>query len=143
MKIRLKNIGSLPLHGKMPGEVWDVDTDNDGRPTDALWRKRLYDEEKHKVGVVAVVEGTSTADKTVPPPDIGPLVDLIGRLADLVEDVTNQLNLTKDDVKSLRDKIDAGNKNISRIGERVSEICDGNVISRIVAIENVLREAAS
>lgn len=91
--IRLRNIGQMVLHGRHPGEEWLVEADDAGRAVNQLWRKRLYDEEKYKVGVLAIV-GTEVASQSspepdtsriAPVPDIGPFLDLFGKLGTRVE----------------------------------------------------------
>lgn len=62
MYLKLENIGSMPLHGRMPGEVWTVEVGDDGKPVNKLWKKRLDDEDRHKCGVVAVVGLQETAE---------------------------------------------------------------------------------
>lgn len=56
---RLKITGSLPIHGKKPGDEFEIEVDADGIPLDILWRKRLADEERHKVGAVAVITSST------------------------------------------------------------------------------------
>lgn len=53
--LTLKITGDTPVHGKKPGDTFDIETDADGIPTDILWRKRLSDEVKFKTGVVSVL----------------------------------------------------------------------------------------
>jgi hypothetical protein len=91
--IRVRNIGEMTLHGRHPGEEWVIAVDDTGRAVNQLWRKRLSDEDKYKVGVIAVV-GTELAAQPTPEPDparapviadIGPFLDLFHALAVRVE----------------------------------------------------------
>ncbi len=59
-KITLKNIGTVPLAGKKPGDVWSVDCDAEGTVLDPYWRKRLREEEIYKVGAIEVVKSESS-----------------------------------------------------------------------------------
>jgi hypothetical protein len=57
---RLRITSKVPLHGRLPGSEFDIDVDVDGVPVHSLWRRRLQDEEKYRVGAVEIV--TNTAD---------------------------------------------------------------------------------
>lgn len=67
--MKLKIIGTASVHGRKPGDVFDIETDADGMPTSVLWRKRLSDEAKFKTGAVEIVkdEPAVTAPSTPPP----------------------------------------------------------------------------
>lgn len=52
--VRLRVCGPTPIHGREPGEEFEIETDNDGEPIDILWRKRLRDEALFRVGAVEI-----------------------------------------------------------------------------------------
>lgn len=66
-ELRLKITGSVPIHGKKPGEEFPVQTDQDGIIFDMHWRRRVQDEERFSPGVVAVI-GNQSAPPAPPPP---------------------------------------------------------------------------
>lgn len=41
--IKLRIAATVPIHGKKPGETFDVEADSDGMPLPKLWRKRVAD----------------------------------------------------------------------------------------------------
>lgn len=82
-QIRLRITGGLPLHGRNPGEVFSVDVGDDGHPVNAQWRKRLIDEDRYKIGAVAIVKDGEPEPK-IPLPDVGPLLEAMGMLLDRV-----------------------------------------------------------
>ena len=44
MKVNFKNITTVELGGKLPGEVFPLDVMDDGKtPSDLYWRKRIAD----------------------------------------------------------------------------------------------------
>lgn len=55
MKIKLKNVSSVTLGGKLPGTTFNVEADDDGRPVDSYWRARIDEEAKFSVGAVIIV----------------------------------------------------------------------------------------
>lgn len=91
MQLRLRNIGAMVLHGRHPGEEWTVEAGDDGKAVNQLWRKRLADEERYNVGVLAILgmepAGIPSPDPVAaqPSPDIGPFLDLFGALAARVD----------------------------------------------------------
>lgn len=54
--MRLRISGATELHGRKPGETFEIETDGDGVPLAMMWRKRLADEAIHKCGAVTVVK---------------------------------------------------------------------------------------
>lgn len=54
-----------PLHGRQPGEEFAVRLGVDGSPQNGLWRKRMNDEERWKVGALEIVEMTETAPEGI------------------------------------------------------------------------------
>jgi len=62
--ITLKNTAPVMLHGKKPGETFDVETDAEKIPLDHLWRKRLRD------GAVEIVSGASSAPAPIATPTL-------------------------------------------------------------------------
>jgi hypothetical protein len=60
--LRLRVAGSVPIHGKKPGEDFAVPIDDDGVPLSLLWRKRLAD------GSVARVLAAPSEPVTAPAP---------------------------------------------------------------------------
>lgn len=65
--LRLRISGPVTLHGKKPGDEFDVATDEDGVPLDLLWRKRLDDERKYPLGHVTIVTPQDTPAPATPP----------------------------------------------------------------------------
>lgn len=59
MYLHLKITGSMPLHGKLPGEEFWIRVGDDGRSSNRLWGKRLEEERQHAPGAVAIL---ATAD---------------------------------------------------------------------------------
>ena len=62
--MRLRISGATELHGRKPGEVFEIETDADGIPLEMRWRKRLADEANHKCGAVTVVTDPPPAPAT-------------------------------------------------------------------------------
>lgn len=65
--IRLKNTSEIAIHGKDPGEEFDVAVDEGGSPHDVRWRKRLKDEAKHRIGAITVVPAHNSTSNQPPP----------------------------------------------------------------------------
>ena len=61
--ITLKNASAVSIHGKRPGDVFDIEVDKDGVPMELLWRKRLKDEQEHKLGDIVIVTKTSEKEE--------------------------------------------------------------------------------
>jgi hypothetical protein len=53
--LTLKNASSVNIHGKRPGDEFEIETDDEGTPLDLLWRKRLKDERDFSLGDIIVV----------------------------------------------------------------------------------------
>ena len=53
--ITLKITAKISIHGKRPGDVFQINCDDEGIPLEVQWRKRLADEKHHGVGAVAVI----------------------------------------------------------------------------------------
>jgi hypothetical protein len=133
MHLRLKNTGALHLHGRHPGEEWTVETGPDGRASDALWRKRLADEEKYSVGVVAIV-GTEAGPVNAEPPahvigqaDLGPILTVCDALDKRVADA--ELRAKQAEQRS------------AALDQRFATLST-DVQSRLSTLEKILREAA-
>jgi hypothetical protein len=62
-QITLKITAKVPIHGQRPGDVFSIEADAEGTPLDLVWRKRLDDERKFKIGAVEVVSAASEAAK--------------------------------------------------------------------------------
>lgn len=56
MKLKLKITGPVAIHGKQPGQVFEVRCDRNGVPEDESWRRRLRDEKRWRCGAVEVVK---------------------------------------------------------------------------------------
>lgn len=54
-KLKLKNVSAVKIGGKLPGQSFNVETDDDGNPVDAFWRQRLEEEAKFNVGAIVRV----------------------------------------------------------------------------------------
>lgn len=55
--LRLRISGPVPLHGKKPGDEFEVAVDDDGVALELLWRKRLAEERAFSLGYVSIVSG--------------------------------------------------------------------------------------
>ncbi|MFP3921739.1 MAG: hypothetical protein ACLFU3_08555 [Dichotomicrobium sp.] len=55
-KLKLRITAPVPIHGRQPGEVFEVRCDSRGVPLDENWRKRLRDEQVHQCGAVEIVK---------------------------------------------------------------------------------------
>jgi len=64
-KLKLKNISSVKIGGKLPGQSFSVEADDDGNPVDAFWRQRLDEEAKFSVG--AIVKVAPAPDESATP----------------------------------------------------------------------------
>lgn len=70
--LTLKIVGRTPIHGRKPGDVFEIEADDDGVPLELVWRKRLTDEIKFKVGSVQVVGAPPVTPATPPAPVSAP-----------------------------------------------------------------------
>lgn len=60
--LKLKNASPVTIHGKRAGEVFTIVVDDDGVPLDLVWRKRLRDEARLRLGhIVPVVADAGAA----------------------------------------------------------------------------------
>jgi hypothetical protein len=132
LHLRLKNIGALHLHGRHPGEEWTVETGPDGKASDALWRKRLADEDKYSVGVVAVVGTEAGPVNADPPPpvigqaDLGPILKICDTLDERLTAVL--LKIVQADQRS------------AALDQRFATLST-DVQSRLSTLEKILLEA--
>ena len=53
--LKLKISGQVPLGGKRPGEIFMLEMDDEGLPTDQYWRRRLNEEDKYHVGALSIM----------------------------------------------------------------------------------------
>lgn len=65
--LHLKITGTQPMHGRLPGEEFYVMCDGSERPVNALWAKRLAEEQQHNSGFVSVVGTVASLPGDAPP----------------------------------------------------------------------------
>lgn len=58
--ITLKNASQVNIHGHRPGDVFTIEVDKAGIPTELLWRKRLKDEQNYNLGDIVRVSPAAT-----------------------------------------------------------------------------------
>lgn len=59
---RLRITATVPIHGRKPGEEFEIETDADGIPLQLQWRKRLADEERYHLGAVTIVSAPAVSE---------------------------------------------------------------------------------
>jgi hypothetical protein len=69
--IEITITGDRELHGRLPGEEFIVEADENGRPVEHLWRKRVDEEARHGGGYIEIV-GASDDAPSPPIPQIAP-----------------------------------------------------------------------
>jgi hypothetical protein len=143
MKLRLRNIGTMILHGRHPGEEWIVIAGDDGKAVNQLWRKRLLDEEQYNVGILAIV-GHETGTVVSPEPDlsrpatvpdIGPFIELFSGMAKRVtvlELKPAQLIPTPVDIRQLSQQI-----------QQPLNDQHAHLMARVEALEGMIKAALS
>jgi hypothetical protein len=74
-KLKLTITGPAAIGGKNPGDVFNIEADEDGVPLDIFWRRRLRDEDLYAPGAVARVlpePVLASPPEPVAPPDEQP-----------------------------------------------------------------------
>lgn len=74
-KIKLKNVSTVKIGGKNPGQVFPVEADADGNPVDTFWRARLDEEAKFNVGAIVVVKAEPAPVESASVPASDPTAD--------------------------------------------------------------------
>jgi hypothetical protein len=64
--LRLRISGPTAVHGRKPGDEFEVACDGAGVPLQQEWRKRLADEARHAIGAVTVVICSAHEDLIAP-----------------------------------------------------------------------------
>jgi hypothetical protein len=135
MYVRLRITSTLPLHGRHPGEEFSVEVGPDGQIADALWRKRLKDEQAYQTGAVAIVGSPTVtliapSPPTAPPPapDLAPFLGAFDKLEAAVVAI-------RPDVERIAQRQDALDRNV---GTSIASLTD-----RILRLEQVIQGAIS